>query len=237
MDDTADKRLAELLFRMSRLEQRVSRLSLDTYAIQRLVEQEHIPFHWLSHTGDWSLDAGLLVHITEVLHNIERPTIIEFGTGYGSKILAKLCANRGGRLIGVEHDPQWHQIVLSEIQSNQLQEHATLQLCPLKQMYLNGIPSMFYDLSWLHPEQKFDVVIIDGPPGSTCALARLCGYPILAAQLHAHSRIYLDDYDRRDERKIVSLWKSWVPKLQSKILRFQKEVCELWHTEENNIES
>lgn len=211
-----------------RLAETINRIPYTQLAMQRLVDDEKIRSSWLGGVGGWALDAGLLHHIAEVLDQYPNPRVLEFGSGRGSKVLARLCANRGGSLISVEHNPEWHQNTSRELEQNGLAEHATVRLCPLIGVDFFGIPGRFYDLSWLTAEDRFDVVIVDGPPAATCSMARLPALPAVAQNLStAGFHLYLDDYERPEEQKIVEIWRKVAPELSYVTLEFGKGVCEI----------
>lgn len=221
-------RLDRMQYRLQLLAQDVQRLPLSQLAVQHLVQVEHVPPAWLAGVGGWALDAGLLHHLCAVLDRYPSARVLEFGSGRGSKVLARLCANRGASLVSVEHDPTWYAQTSQELQRHGLAGHAVVRLCPLVGVEVYGIPGRFYDLSWLGPEDRFDIVIVDGPPALTCTLARLPALPGIAAHLSTSGfHLYLDDYERPEERKIVEMWRKIAPDLHYEELVFGKGVCEV----------
>jgi predicted O-methyltransferase YrrM len=221
-------KLDRLQLQLHRLAQDVQQAPLTQIAVQHLVQAEHVPAAWLGAVGGWALDAGLLYHLCGVLDRYPSARVLEFGSGRGSKVLARLCANRGASLVSVEHDPKWYAETSQELQRRGLTEHASVRLAPLVDVEVYGIPGKFYDLSWLSPEDRFDIVIVDGPPALTCALARLPALPGIAAHLSTKGfHLYLDDYERAEERKIVEMWRKIAPELHYEALVFGKGVCEV----------
>ena len=74
------------------------------------------------------------------------------------------------------------------------------------------------------------LVLVDGPPSSTCKNAR---YPALAHIItyfqHAKIDILIDDYNRLEEKEIIKLWKAHLDNMQISNrqidLKFEKGAC------------
>lgn len=220
--------LAQCFQRIDGLERQVQAAPFRQIALQRLALQEHVPLPWLRQAGEWALDAGLLDHLAGVLDRYERPRVLEYGSGLGSKTLARLVGNRQGTLVCVEHDEAWAGRTRGEFRQWGLEGHARVEHCPLVPVEFFGHHGLFYDMSFLQDADQFDVVIIDGPPARTCALARLPGLPALARHLPAGGfHVFLDDHERAEEQEIVRIWQSMVPELRVTPLVFDKGVCEI----------
>lgn len=210
------------------LEERVKEIPFQTLALQRLVDREGVPASWLREAGGWALDIGLLAHIADVLDGYPQPRVLEFGSGRGTKTLAKLVANRGGRLVSVEHDPHWFELTRAELRRHGLSTHARVQHSPLVAVDFHGIPGRFYDMQFLQEGSALDVVIVDGPPAKTISFARLPALPSVASHLAPEGfHILLDDYEREDEQSIMKLWRQLAPELNLTELRFAKGVAQL----------
>lgn len=210
------------------LEQRLNRLPFRMLSLDRLVRLEKNPAAWLSDAGGWALDAEFLSHLTEVLDHYKKPRVLEFGSGRGSKILARIIKNRGGTLHSIEHNEKWAANTHQDFEENGLSDSAKVVYCPLTDVSFFDHPGRFYNLKDLDPSLIFDVVIIDGPPAQTCALARLPSLASIAGQLSPKGyHLFLDDYDRREEKQIVEIWKKLVPELKYIQLDFDKSVCQI----------
>jgi predicted O-methyltransferase YrrM len=210
------------------LEQRMQDMPFQFMAVQQMVNKEGVPAEWLHQTGGWALDVGLLSHIAGVLDGYKAPRVLEFGSGRGSKTLARLVANRGGSLICVEHDPAWHARTSLEFEQLGLSTHARVEHCPLVSVDFFNVPGMFYDMPFLPHVAPFDVVIVDGPPARTCPMVRLPALPMMAPHLSPDGfHVFLDDYEREEEQAIVKVWCSVVPELKLTELSYGKGVAQL----------
>lgn len=195
-------------------------------AVERLANEEHVPLSWLRDVGGWALDAEFLEHLRGVLDRYDAPRVLEFGSGRGTKALARLCENRGGSLVSIDHDASWHADTTSQLERHGLTGTASVRLCPLQDVDFYGVAGRFYDMSWLSPEDVFDVVVVDGPPTVTSALARLPALPAVAAHLSPKGfDVFLDDYEREAEKKVVEIWRTVAPDLRYETLAFSKQVC------------
>jgi predicted O-methyltransferase YrrM len=220
--------VAQCFARLESLEQQVREAPFVHLAMERLVRSEDIPLGWLRESGAWALDVGLLDHLADTMNRYQHPRVLEFGSGRGSKMLARLVANRGGRLVCVEHDPAWAARTGGEFAAHGLDAHAQVVHRPLVDTEFMGQPGLFYDMGFLAETDAFDIVIVDGPPARTCELARLPALPAVAAHLSAQGfHVYLDDHERAEEQEIVRRWLVAAPELQARALSFGKGVCEI----------
>ena len=220
--------VAQCFARIESLEQQVREAPFVHLAMERLVRSEGIPLGWLRESGAWALDAGLLDHLADTFNRYQHPRVLEFGSGRGSKMLARLVANRGGRLVCVEHDPAWAARTGGEFKAHGLDAYAQVVHRPLVDTEFMGQSGLFYDMGFLTESDVFDIVIVDGPPARTCALARLPALPAVAAHLSPEGfHVYLDDHERAEEQEIVRRWLLAAPELQAHALSFGKGVCEI----------
>lgn len=223
-----EKKIDHVLQGNMRLEKICSQTPFVTHATNNLADKENIPTHWLRTAGGWALDAEFLNHLSSILNQYKNPRVLEFGSGRGTKILAQICGNRGGRLTSIEHDESWHMNTSSELNSLKLNDFAIVKHCPLVDLEFMGVPGKFYDMSWLTEEDIFDVVIIDGPPAKTIPFARLPALPTIAKNLAREKfHIFLDDYEREEEKRIVEVWQAVAPELRYETITFQKDVCSI----------
>lgn len=221
-----DDKLRRTLEALARLQESAAAAPFVQRALEVLDVREQVPLAWLRDAGGWALDVGLLHHLAGILDGYKNPRVLEFGSGRGSKVLAKLCANRGGSLVSVEHDAKWHRHTSDELERSGLGAHAMVRLCPLQEVDFMSVPGRFYDMSWLTPQDVFDVVVVDGPPAKTCAMARLPALPSIAKHLAPGGfHVFLDDYERDEEKQIVEFWRALVPEMRFETLHFGKGVC------------
>jgi len=223
-----DVSVAHCFARLESLEQRLQQAPLNQLSIERLVKQEGVPVSWIRALGGWAVDPGLLDHLATVLDGYQAPRVLEFGSGRGSRVLARLVANRGGTLVSLEHDATWAADTARSYEQHGLGAHAQVLHAPLVPMTCLGLSGQFYDMSVLPSELKFDVVLVDGPPEATGPYGRLPALSAVASRLSLQGfHLLLDDYHREQERHIVRWWLEMAPELQATELSFDKQVCEI----------
>jgi hypothetical protein len=198
---------------------------LTAAAVNKLAICENIPLTWLQGSGGWAIECRVYEFLLEILDTIEKPSILEFGSGTGSKILHKLALNRGGHCTSVEHDEEWYARSCAALSKSQLLRENSVVYAPLVEVNVFGIDTKFYDMSWLSEDTKFDLIIVDGPPQATSALSRLAAFPLVSRNLGSDFHIVLDDFERPAEKKIAEIWKSITPELAYEEFKFNKSIC------------
>ena len=194
-------------------------------AKQRLVLVEGVPLSWLNEAGGWSIEPQVYEHLLKLLDRYKNPKVLEFGSGAGSKILHSLVHNRNGLCISIEHDKNYFEKTVEELKYFGIYHESAVIHTPLIDTKIFEIDTKFYDMSWLRPDAKFDLVVIDGPPMVLSPLSRLAAFPMVATNLNDDFTLVLDDYEREAERKIVELWRKLMPQLVYEEVKFEKSIC------------
>jgi glycosyltransferase involved in cell wall biosynthesis len=215
----------ESALRPVRLERKRADTDLSLVSLAMLVLKDEIPIAWLRQTGGWTIDCLVYAYLAELLNSIEKPSILEFGSGAGSKIIHKLARNRGGQCVSVEHDKTWFDSTVRELKKNNLSTDGSVVYAELEEVSVFGIDTKFYNMSWLPGDKKFDVVIVDGPPAALAPVGRLAALPSVAKNLSDKFHVLLDDFNRTKEREIVRVWKRVAPELKYEEVQFEKAVC------------
>jgi hypothetical protein len=96
------------------------------------------------------------------------------------------------------------------IRQNKLAGWARVVTTPLKKVQIASENYKWYS-ERPGTNQKIDLLIVDGPPGSTGPKARFPAIPILRPHLSANAVIMLDDINRADEQDILSEWLAHLP--------------------------
>ena len=130
--------------------------------------------------ASWMLPKEAIMYVIE---HYKGATVVEFGSGHGSEMLAEHL-----NLYSIEHDEDWLGLTSSTyihapIKSN---EHAT-----------KAGQSGWYDTKIVlqHWPRRVDLVIVDGPPGF---IGRF-GIMSIQDKLKEVGSIIIDDVDRPDE--------------------------------------
>lgn len=169
------------------------------------------PNEYLPQT-DMAMSPTTICHILNEIIVNRRKSIIEFGSGNSTILIAKLIAASNGRIkfFSVESDKDWINVLRDDLRKKGLLSYVELIYAPIKEQVLserNSVP--WYETSFLDRElngKRFDLVIVDGPQGSLCPLSRYPAIPFLKNYLEEEYCIFLDDYYREDEKQILRKW-------------------------------
>ena len=158
-------------------------------------------------TRGWAASPDLLKKIVEVIL-VEKPDfVIEAGSGVSTIVIGYCLKKLGkGKVVSLEHNPQYATNTQTLISAHGLSERAFILHAPLKEFNINGAKWLWYDMDSLSLDQPIDLLIIDGPPGNIQKLSRYPSLPLLVNHLSDTSKIILDDGRREDEKQIVALW-------------------------------
>lgn len=195
--------------------------------IDAFCAQEGIPKAWIDELGGWSLDVELVFTIRDYLDTCSQPKVLEFGAGRATKTLSKLIQNRNGTLYSFEHTAEWSAKVQNELNTLGLGETTTVLTAELAPQEFLGIQTLFYRSDVLSRiDAPIDLVIADGPPGTSAKFARFNSLPATAHLLNKNGFLFiLDDYDRFDEKMVVDMWKATAPELVYYPVSFDKQAC------------
>jgi predicted O-methyltransferase YrrM len=153
----------------------------------------------------WAISPDAMALVLVDLQEREAPTVIEFGSGQSTIILASALRHRGGKLVSVEHDVDYSAVIRKQ-----------LDVCGLADVVLSvhlpieastdpqevGIRS--YDLRAL-PSQKVDIALIDGPPKRVGSVdTRLVPLRWCVKNLTERGAIFLDDSNRPSEQQCLA---------------------------------
>jgi hypothetical protein len=170
--------------------------------LTRLLKLEH-PLPTLR---NWAASPDFLLIISQHALKHKPATIVECSSGASTVVLAR-CAqlNGAGHVYSLEHEPQFAAITRQNLENAGLSEWATVIDAPLIQ--LAELPEhRWYSTEGLGGISNIDMVVVDGPPATTCKLARYPALPMLEGRLSDLSHLYMDDAARPEETEMVRRW-------------------------------
>ena len=179
-----------------------------------LLIQDLLRFHEYFPTTSSSLRFHTLATILNDIIINKRESIIEFGAGISTLAIANLFKKNSLNysLISIEDDMNWFNYMKSCISKNNLQEQVNLIYAPLEKTNLALENNSWYSIKSLsekiNKDLKFSLAIVDGPGAwkPEIRLSRYPAVPYLINFLADSFSIYLDDINRKGEKKILSLW-------------------------------
>ncbi|MEN9518879.1 MAG: hypothetical protein RLZZ381_1467 [Cyanobacteriota bacterium] len=174
-------------------------------------------------TRGWAASPDLLKEIISLTHRHKPQLVVEASSGISTLIIAYCLQRLGtGKLISLEHESKFAQATQSNLSLHGLDDVATVIYAPLVEVEINGAKWLWYDLTKIEIPEAIDLLIVDGPPGTTQKLARYPALPMLHAKLSKEAIVLLDDGSRADEAKIVEQWMEELKMSHSEYLSLEK---------------
>lgn len=165
-------------------------------------------------TRDWAASPDLLLYLYTSVRALRPRLVLECGSGVSTVVLAyALRANGSGQLISLEHLAEYRETTLSWISDHGLDSWVDVRLAPLSQVRIAGELWPWYSIDQL-PEAQVDLLLVDGPPGTTRQQARFPALPILADRLSPGALVILDDTYRSQEASVAEKWGDLYPDWQ-----------------------
>ena len=157
-------------------------------------------------TPDWSAAADFLELIKNHCLKAKPKIIVECSSGATTVVLAKCCQiNKQGKVFSLENGEEYASNTQNNLKDLALENYAEVIYAPLEGIEVNNESYQWYETKNL-PDQKIDMLVIDGPPGFIQRHSRLPALPLLFDQLADNAIVFLDDAARDDEREIVEMW-------------------------------
>lgn len=187
-------------------------------------------------SGDWALNPQGLLSLVTLVERQRPRVVVELGSGTSTVWLGYALAavpsapatngtGRSPRLISLEHDERYAAESRGGIRHHESAMAPTeVRMAPLTTVQVRDEEFQWYDPAALSDIDAIDLLIVDGPPGSTGPLARYPAVPVLRDKLTDGALVVLDDADRDDEAKIVERWMQEVPGLAREWNRTDRQV-------------
>ena len=162
-------------------------------------------------TENWSAAADFLQLISEYCLLNKPRVIVECSSGTSSLVLAQCChVNRLGHVYSLENGDEFLEQTSRQLEAFLLTDYCDVIHAPLRDVPLGDKAFQWYDAGGL-PDEKIDMLVIDGPPGFIQKHSRYPALPLLGDKLAEHCIIFLDDAAREDELELVELWQKQHP--------------------------
>ncbi|MCY2687846.1 hypothetical protein [Salinimicrobium sp. TH3] len=200
-----------VLDQKEKIQKQNQQIQFDFHQISQLFSRgEFIP--WTS----WSISPSTILHVLNDLLVNEKKSVIEFGAGSSTFYIAKFLKEHqleNVQFLTVESDERWIGKIEKWAGKYELLDHINIVHSP--------ITDVQNELSWknqtkwysskdienaFNREEKFDLILIDGPWGGISPFGRYSAVPFLKNNLSEKFSIYLDDTFREEEFKIINKW-------------------------------
>lgn len=166
-------------------------------------------------TRGWAASPDFLLELVRHARTQRPATVVECSSGASTLVLARCMQLNGtGKVLSLEHDPYYAEQTRQQLRRHGLQDWAHVLDAPLQQHALAGEYWPWYDIGALPAALAIDLLVIDGPPQATRALARYPAGPLLFPRLNPGAHVFLDDAARSDELAILQRWRHEFPSLE-----------------------
>jgi hypothetical protein len=132
---------------------------------------------------------GLLYLLFRTLDELEPGNIVEFGSGQTTLLIDRI-KKPGTSHVCYEHSPEWHASIAPRLTS------CDYRLRALEEQTIDGRRVSWY--SGVEP-RSFDLLVIDGPPG-TDRFSRFGCVDLIRSRVSDDFLIIIDDVQRRGEQ-------------------------------------
>jgi predicted O-methyltransferase YrrM len=176
---------------------------------------EHQPI--LPPFDNWTMSPLMVSTLLKLLQNTKPNIVFELGSGISTILIAQKLKEIGsGKIITLENGQEYAEITQDFINQNDLGDYAHVIHSELTS-YLTTIgPKDWYKIDEIDPNTKIDLLIVDGPPGNIQKDSRYPAIEILINFLSDGCLIYIDDYNREDEKNLVNKWLNNYPQISIK---------------------
>jgi predicted O-methyltransferase YrrM len=153
----------------------------------------------------------------------ERPElVVETGSGVSTLIIAYALEKLGrGRVVALEHDPEYARRTRDELRRHGLEAYATVIDAPLEPIRLAGQTYRWYAQRALDDLGEIDLVVDDGPPRHVGDMLRYASLHVLAKRMSRRGLFVLDVVGD-EERAILERWRTELPELSQERLATKK---------------
>jgi predicted O-methyltransferase YrrM len=157
-------------------------------------------------TGHWALNPTDLLALLHLVERRQPTVVVELGSGTSTVWMAYAVERYGGKIISLDHDPEFAERTRTMLRTHGLDAVAEVRDAALRPVTVGDTAFDWYDLTALSDVDAIDLLLVDGPPGSTGPMSRYPALPLLRARLAAGATVVLDDTSRADEQETLRRW-------------------------------
>ena len=182
-------------------------------AKRALLARLGLPQDALPNLGSWKADTGLLTLIVDRIEAHRPQTVVEFGSGATSLIIAQaLKLHGGGRLTSFDQHADFVAATAAWLGTHGLD--ADMRYAPLGAP-ASGWPGLWYEPGTL--PDSIDLLVIDGPPWTIHPLTRGSAESLFD-RIAPGGAVILDDAARPGERLVARRWRRKWPEIDFQLV-------------------
>lgn len=189
-------------------------LITDIQALHQLLSR-YSPEARLPQVAGWSLSPVGILALTDAIETRGARTVVECGSGTSTLWMGYALKRLGrGKLIALEHLPEYAEKTRAIVAAHGLNDYVEVRNAPLVPLETSRGEFAWYSVDPELFTEPIDVLLVDGPPGTTGRHARYPAVSVFADRLAPGAIIVADDVDRRDEREMLEYWLEEEPRLR-----------------------
>lgn len=204
-------------------------ISLDQY-----LTHDKIPLNF----HGWPISPDIALFITGLFKREKVDYVIEFGSGTSTILFAKLFQKtdlheKKNRILSFEHHIEYLKETEYSIKEHSVDSIVNLCHAPLIPLPNSKDNKLYYDCNEqllnfkraIGQNKSVILILVDGPPGNLGEKSRFPAMDAILSCLSNHKLIFVvDDYQRKDEKKMVD---EWIDILESRKLTYQLQEVDL----------
>lgn len=202
--------LDDMSTKLTRIDRRVHRIETESVSEEQALLQllaRYTPRTPLPLLSGWALSPVGVVYLLDAIEKRNAVSVVECGSGTSTLWMALVMKAKGsGKVYALESSEDYAVATRAMLEAHGLSEWAQVSVCPLTEQSTPRGELLWYDLKNAGLPEVVDVLLVDGPPGTTGPHARYPVLPLLRTRLAADALVMLDDADRPDERESVGFW-------------------------------
>lgn len=172
--------------------------------------------------GGWAIAPDLAIELVRLIIREQPRTILELGSGSSTVVMAyAIRINGTGHLWTVDHDPQFLQRTVEELEVHGLADLVTPILAPLVPMSLGDETWHWYQLDPSVLPSQVDLLLVDGPPAGR-SRNRFPAVPMLRSLLSNDAIVVVDDTKRDDDLANVRRWSELFPEFTVSLVDLER---------------
>ncbi|WP_277209333.1 class I SAM-dependent methyltransferase [Isoptericola croceus] len=206
------KRTKHLQRTLSFLTRQTRAIPAHVQAVQQLLTR-FPPRAPLPDVGGWAMDPGSLLWMVDHVARKQAGLVVECGSGTSTVWLARAVQESGGHLVTLEHSEEYLAATRAQLEAHDVADVVDLRHAPLVPTTTERGEYTWYGVDTTGLD-GIDLLLVDGPPGTTGPLARYPAMPTFADSLADGAVVVVDDVSRADERDMVEHWLAEQPRLR-----------------------
>ena len=116
----------------------------------------------------WAASPDFLKHILLQIEENNIENIIELGSGLSTVVIGRFLKKRKlGKLLSIDHKEEFSSKTKKLLDIHDINKQVTIQTRQLTNVKIDANDWEWYDLEGFNPENKFDMLIVDGPPAQS----------------------------------------------------------------------